>query len=162
MSSDIDLDDLLDEVLNECVPQRGNDVLDSPDGVLFPASSNQQQQIQLKYPALASLDPVTCDEWTKVIEVDEARMKLKHTKPLSNAYCGHKGTAEEGSLREVLSSLLKEVNLTSADIDLICSDERLLNLFAQELKTRIRRLVSSSDSDVQDARFSSLKRVLVQ
>ena len=162
MSNDIDLDDLLDEVLNDCVPQRGNDALDSLDDELLPASSNQPQQIQLKYPALASLDPVTCDEWTKVIEVDEARMKLRHTKPLSDAYYGHKRTAEEGSLREVLSSLLKEANLTSADIELICRDERLLNLFAQELKTRIRKLITSSDSDVQDPRFLSLKRVLVQ
>lgn len=160
MSNDIDLDDLLDEVLNDSAPKPSDDMLDSLMDELLPVAPTSKLPENLKYPQLSSLDPVTRNEWTKTIEVDEAVMKLKTVKPLSNAYLGHESSTKVESLEEVLAFLLKEESVESSYITTICNDKNVMNLFAKELKQRMKGVIRLSDKDLTDSRFYLLRSVL--
>lgn len=160
MSSDIDLDDLLDEVLNDSSQKPNDDMLDSLMDELLPVAPTSKLPENLKYPELSSLDPVTRNEWTKTIEVDEAVMKLKTAKPLSNAYQGYESSIRVETLEEVLSSLLKEESLESSCITTICSDKKLMNLFTKELEQRMKEVIRPTDKDLSDSRFCLLRSVL--
>lgn len=52
MSSDIDLDDLLDEVLNDSAPKQSDDMLDSVMDELLPVAPASKLPENLKYPEL--------------------------------------------------------------------------------------------------------------
>lgn len=160
MSSDIDLDDLLDEVLNDSAPKQSDDMLDSVMDELLPVAPASKLPENLKYPELSSLDTDTRNEWTKTIEVDEAVMKLKSTKPLSNAYQGKDTNIKSESLQEVLSFLLKEESLDPSCIATICSDKNVMDLFAKELGKRIKGIIRLSDKDLADSRFCALRALL--
>lgn len=160
MSSDIDLDDLLDEVLNDSAPKQSDDMLDSVMDELLPVAPASKLPENLKYPELSSLDPETRNEWTKTIEVDEAVMKLKSAKPLSNAYQGKEANTKSESLQEVLSFLLKEESLDPACIATLCNDKNMMDLFAKELGKRIKSVIRLSDKDLADSRFCALRQLL--
>ena len=158
MDDDFDLDGLLDDVLNSTIQQ--NEAED--------ASSSQMEAHHLtpvqpssKYQALQILPMSMEKEWEKVIEVDEAVMKLRKPQNLSNAYTETTGHIHEKNLKEYFEAVVGEVlGKDSSLLTSLSSNPMVLRLFKEELVKRIHESVSADNKDLLAGGFNALKSLL--
>ena len=158
MDDDFDLDGLLDDVLNSTIQQ--NETGDASSSQMV-APHLTPVQPSSKYQALQILPMSMEKEWERVIEVDEAVMKLRKPQNLSNAYTETTGHIHEKSLKEYFEVLVGEVlGKDSSLLTSLSSNPTVLRLFKEELVKRIRESVSADNKDLLAGDFSALKSLL--
>lgn len=158
MADDFDLDGLLDDVLNNTIQQNENGNTTSSQ---LTAPQFTPVQPSSKYQALQVL-PISMErEWERVIEVDEAVMKLRKPHNLSNAYMETTGSIHEKSLKEYFEMIVGGVIGTDSGLlTSLSSNSMVLRLFREELVKRIRESVSTDDKDLIAGNFKALKSLL--
>lgn len=164
MSDDFDLDNLLDDVLNETVPPKNDDILDSLMDEMLNSPKPVQEQPALKYEQLKVLPEDLRKSWEQTISADEEIMKSRIHKPLSNAYSMKHGSVKEKNLEEFLYSVCLESFGSRSNseqiINMIKDDKKLAILFREEVLRKIRAKVNKNDGDVISGDFPHLKKVL--
>lgn len=164
MSDDFDLDGLLDEVLNSTVPTSGPRSVQPAYGHSVDVPVTTPVQPSPKYQALTVLPESLESEWSRTIEIDEAVMKLRTPQNLSNAYTNSKGHIESSTLKDFFLETSREGlgrdEKMEGVIKTMSEDPHVLSLFRDDLKQKIRSLVSTADRDLCAGDFKVLKSLL--
>ena len=164
MSDDFDFDDLLDDVLDEVLPTKQPSAVSVAPSTSYAMPSEIPSYPVFKYKELQNLPAEMGKEWEKIIEVDEAVMKLRKTKPLSHAYKNSKGSISDENLVNYFHHLMEQCvgrdDKGKAVIETMERDSALLDLFQKELIRQVRTSVSASDPDLASDRWADLKSLL--
>ena len=164
MADDFDLDNLLDDVLNETVPPKKDDILGSLMDEMLDSPQPVPKKPALKYEQLQVLPEDMQNSWEQTISSDEEAMKSRVHKPLSNAYTMKHGSVKEKTLEEFLLSVCRESfgNQSNREelLRMISGDKKLAILFREEVLRKIRAKVNKNDGDVISGDFPHLKKVL--
>ena len=164
MSDDFDLDGLLDEVLNSTVPASGSRSTQPVYGHSVDVPVTSPVQPSPKYHALSVLPESLESEWSRTIEIDEAVMKLRTHQNLSNAYTNSKGHVGSSTLKDYFLETSREGfgndEKMEGVIKAMSEDPHMLSLFREDLKQKIRSIVSKADRDLCVGDFKALKSLL--
>ena len=164
MSDDFDFDDLLDDVLDEFIPTNLPQPSTAANSAMFPTQPPVPAQPASKYKRLQCLPPELEKEWERIIEVDEVVMKLRGSKPLSNAYTMSKGSVSETELTSYFHHLMEKCigsdEKGQALLQAMEKDSTLMNAFRTEMIKQVRATVSVNDPDIASDRYKDLKDVL--
>lgn len=164
MSDDFDLDGLLDEVLNSTVPSSGSRSVQPMYGQSVDVPVTTPVQPSPKYHALSVLPESLESEWSRTIEIDEAVMKLQTPQKLSNAYTNTKGHIHASTLKDYFIETSREGfgsdEKMEGVIKTMSEDPHVLSLFRDDMKQKIRTMVSKADHDLCVGDFKALKSLL--
>lgn len=163
MADNFDLDDLLDDVLDSTVPVSANNLLDELADELLGPSTSVPIQKELKYPELSFIPEELQQEWETLISRDEALMKGRKGKKLSDTYLSRKSEVQDMTLQSFFSMLLQSVltNRENSDIliEKMTHDEKLILLFKEELRKKARFCIDKSDRDIIKGDFPHIKSI---
>lgn len=164
MSDDFDLDDMLNDTLNNTVPADPDDLLDDLTNELLGPSAPESKEIKLQYSELSYLPVELQKQWESIISKDEAVMRSRKSKKLSNAYNGVESKVKNLTVQELFSMLLNSV-LTNYEngeeiSEKMSQDPRLVELFRKELQKKLTLCVDKHDPDVIKGGFPHMKHVL--
>ena len=164
MSNDFDFDDLLDDVLDEFVPESLPQSSQPTNAAVFPIQPSIPIQPASKYKELQCLPFELEKEWERIIEVDEVVMRLRRSKPLSNAYKMSNGLVSETELTSYFHHLMEKCIGSDAKgqavLQAMEKDPTLMNAFRMEMIKQVRATASASDPDLASERYEDLKDVL--
>lgn len=164
MADDFDLDDLLDDVLDESVPINHDDILNDVADELLDSCLSQPKQQPLKYSELSCLPEEMQKKWETTIDADEAVMKSKKSRKLSNAYMDSKGSVKDMSIHKLCSLLVESVledrkNGKTVSRRML-QDEKFVMLFKEEMKKKLRLMIDKNDKDLIKGNFPQIKHII--
>ena len=164
MSGSFDLDDLLDDVLDSTVPVNANSLLDDLADELLGSAPSKVDEVELKYPELAYIPEELQKEWESTITKDEEVMKLRKAKKLSNAYENVESNVKKLTLQKFFSLMLEDAiknkDNSKEVIEKMVNDEKMVNLFKDELKKKVRFCINKNDGDIIKGDFPHIKNLM--